>query len=75
LDLIVHPEHSNKINQSMIDYALNHIKENAKFDLNVITIIRKSDENKLNQLKKSGFSIFETSHILGLKMDKNSFKS
>lgn len=59
-------------NSPVISYALNHIKENTKFDLNIITIIRKSDEYKLNQLKKSGFSTFETNHILGLKMNRNS---
>ena len=71
LDLIVDPEHSKEITQPLINYALNHIKDNTSFDLNTITIIRKDDENLLDLLKSFGFETFETDHILGLKFNEN----
>ncbi len=71
LDLIVDPEHSKEITQPLINYALNHIKDNTSFDLNTISIIRKDDENLLDLLISFGFETFETDHILGLKFNEN----
>ncbi len=71
LEVIVDPEHSIELTQPLINYALNHIKDNTSFDLNTITIIRKNDENLLDLLKSFGFETFETDHILGLKFNEN----
>lgn len=70
IDLIVDPEHK-EITQPIINYALNHIKNNTSFDLNTISIIRKADEHLLDSLEDFGFDIFETDHILGLKFNEN----
>jgi len=70
IDLIVDPEHK-EITQPLLNYALNHIKNNTSFDLNTITIIRKDDEHLFRSLKNFGFDIFETDHILGLKFNEN----
>ncbi|MHA1123979.1 MAG: hypothetical protein ACTSPC_14405 [Candidatus Heimdallarchaeota archaeon] len=67
MEVIVDPEHSKELTQPLINYALNHIKNNTDFDLNTITLIRKTDENLLGTLKSIGFEVFETDHILGLK--------
>ncbi len=72
MEVIVDPEHSKELTQPLINYALNHIKDNTAFDLNTITLIRKTDENLLGTLKNVGFETFETDHILGLKFNKNS---
>ncbi|MBK5114455.1 MAG: GNAT family N-acetyltransferase [Candidatus Heimdallarchaeota archaeon] len=71
LDLIVDPAHNKEITQPLINYALNHIKSNTAFELNTITMIRKTDEHLLNSLKNFGFDIFETDHVLALKFNEN----
>ena len=71
MELIIDPEHSKELTQPLVNYALNHIKENTTFDLNTITLIRKANENLLGTLKNFGFEIFETDHILGLKFSDN----
>lgn len=69
LELIVDPNHAEKIISPLISYAMNHIKNNTKYNLNTITIIRKSDEQQYQQLKKNGFVVFETNHILGININ------
>ncbi len=68
IELIVDPNHNEKIIYQLINFALNNINNKAKFKLNIITIIRKSDNNQLIQLEKNAFKVFETNHILGIKI-------
>ncbi|NHJ48451.1 MAG: GNAT family N-acetyltransferase [Asgard group archaeon] len=70
MELIIDPDHYEVLTAPLINYALNHIKDNTKFDLNTITIIRKSDNNQYKHLKNNGFNVFETNHILGIKLNK-----
>ncbi|NHK31137.1 MAG: GNAT family N-acetyltransferase [Asgard group archaeon] len=70
IELIIDPDHAEKITSVLINMALNQIKNNSKSDLNIITIIRKSDENQFLQLKKNGFEVFETNHLLGIKINQ-----
>jgi len=69
MDLTIDPKHSEILSEPLIGFALEYIRNNAKDDLNTVTMIRKSDTKLLKSLQKFSFTIFETDHLLGLKMD------
>lgn len=71
LDLIIDPKHQEKLTEPIIKYALNYLKNNSKYELNTVTIIRKTDSTILKTMLKLGFTVFETDHRLGLKMNKD----
>ena len=67
LELLIDPNHKEKVTEQLIHYAFNQIKSKSSLNINTITIIRKSDDYLVNTLKENGFETFETDHILGLK--------
>jgi len=71
LDVIIDPKHSEKLAGPIISYALDYLKNNSERDLNTVTMIRKTDSTIMEAMKKLGFTVFETDHRLGLKMDKS----
>jgi len=69
MDVTIDPKHREKLAEPLISYALEYLKNNSKLEINTVTMIRKPDSTILRALKKSGFSVFETDHLLGLKFN------
>jgi ribosomal protein S18 acetylase RimI-like enzyme len=67
IEVLVDPTHNKQVTKHLIRYAINQIKNKSSLNINTITIVRKSDEYLVDNLLESGFEIFETNHILGLK--------
>ena len=67
IELIVDTHHKEKLIEPLITYALSQIRKNSTLEINTITEVRKSNEFQINKLLASGFEIFETDHLLGLK--------
>jgi len=70
MDVTIDPGHSEKIAEPLISFALDYLKNNSELEINTVTMIRRSDSTILEAMKKSGFTVFETDHLLGLKMDQ-----
>ncbi|MHA1244683.1 MAG: GNAT family N-acetyltransferase [Candidatus Heimdallarchaeota archaeon] len=70
MDVTIDPKHSEKLTEPLISFALDYLKNKSELNINTITMIRKSDSTILETMKKFGFTVFETDHLLGLKMDQ-----
>ncbi len=71
MDVTIDPKHSEKLAEPLISFALDYLKNNSELDINTVTMIRKSDSTILEAMKKSRFTVFETDHLLGLKMNNS----
>jgi len=70
MDVTIDPKHSEKLAEPLISFALDYLKNKSELDINTVTMIRMSDSTILETMKKFGFTVFETDHLLGLKMDQ-----
>ncbi|MHA1213218.1 MAG: hypothetical protein ACTSSH_12255, partial [Candidatus Heimdallarchaeota archaeon] len=68
IDVMIDPVHRKKLAGALISQALEYLKENAKHELTTVIMLRKSDEEIVKTLEKTNFEIFETNHMLGLKL-------
>ncbi|NHJ87994.1 MAG: GNAT family N-acetyltransferase [Asgard group archaeon] len=67
MDLIIDPDHKIELTEQLIRYALNELRT-AKKDLNVITVVRKSDDFFVSKLLANNFTIYESDLLMGLKL-------
>jgi len=68
IDIIIDQEHQEKLTNPVINFALEYIKQSTSLDLVTITDVRKNDNHLKQALENFGFNIYETDHILGLKI-------
>ncbi|TFF90450.1 MAG: GNAT family N-acetyltransferase [Promethearchaeota archaeon] len=69
IDFIIDPDHCQNINQFIINFSKNYLIEHAEFELNTLITIKKSEKHLREALLNSGFSVFESYQIMGIKFE------
>ncbi len=69
LEIMIDPEHSEKIAEPMITHGLEFIQNNANIKQNTLTEFRLLEKPQIAVLNKYNFSKVETMHLLGLKFE------
>lgn len=69
VELMIDPEHTEKLAEPMLTYALELTEKNLTTEQNIIVELRISEENQIAICKKYGFVEVEAMHLLGLKFE------
>ena len=68
VELMVDPEHNEKLVEPILNYAMTYVNENLIVRQNIIVEYRTSDKIQKAVYEKYGFTDVETMHLLGLKI-------
>ena len=69
LEIMIDPEHSEKLAEPMITRGLEFIQNNANIKQNTLTEFRLLEKPQIAVLNRYNFSKVETMHLLGLKLE------